>query len=219
MFIDLHTHEELFSPCSRMTLEEAVAAARQCGLDGLCITDHDSMEIRKEAGEYLSRPDFPVFIGVEMSAEEGDILAFGLTEFPGKIYRNAQEIIDLVNQQNGFCYVAHPYRFYNANKFLRSLNGLHGLEAYNGGNTKEANRKAVMDCQALRLAALGGSDAHVAWDVGSYATWFPKNISTESELVAALKSGTGRPAVLENGRYKILDLTVAAGVQGVKLDA
>jgi len=71
MIIDMHVHESLYSPCAEMRLEEAVAAARFYGLDGICITNHDSLEIQNSAGEYLRSVNFPVFIGAEISAAEG----------------------------------------------------------------------------------------------------------------------------------------------------
>jgi predicted metal-dependent phosphoesterase TrpH len=65
-----------------MSLEDAVDAARYFGLDGICITDHDSMEIQEEAAGYLNTVDFPVFIGVEISSIWMDIIALGLNSLP-----------------------------------------------------------------------------------------------------------------------------------------
>ena len=190
MFIDLHIHESLFSPCSWMSLEEAVAAARACGLNGICITDHGSMEIKEVAKSFLRRCDFPVFIGVEMTTQAGDIVAFGLDSLPQK-KPTAQEFVDFVNAQNGFCFAAHPYSRYRASlgDSLFTLRGLHGVEVANGGNTQEDDAKALYACKRLGLVAIGGSDAHTADAIGRYATWLPRLAVTVDELVAILKSG------------------------------
>lgn len=46
MFIDLHMHEMRNSGDSYLTLEEIVEIAKKKGLDAICITDHDNMDIR-----------------------------------------------------------------------------------------------------------------------------------------------------------------------------
>ena len=49
MFLDMHIHESTCSSDSRMTLAEIVKTETIRGLDGVCITDHDSMELREQA--------------------------------------------------------------------------------------------------------------------------------------------------------------------------
>lgn len=190
VFVDLHTHEDLFSPCSEMSLEEAVDAARACGLHGICITDHGSMEIKKEEEHFLRECDFPVFIGVEMTTREGDIVAFGLESLPQGT-PTAQAFVDFVNASNGFCFAAHPY---GANRWglgddIFTLRGLHGVEVANYANRHEDNAKALRACERLGLVPVGGSDAHTAKYVGRYATWLPEAAATVHELVTILKTG------------------------------
>ena len=45
MFIDLHMHEMRNSGDSFLALEEIVEIAKKKGLDAICITDHDNMDI------------------------------------------------------------------------------------------------------------------------------------------------------------------------------
>jgi len=189
MFIDLHIHEELFSPCSWMSLEDAVTAARACGLNGICITNHDSMEIKEAAERFLRKCDFPVFVGVEMATKEGDIVAFGLDFLPQET-PTAQEFLDFVNGQNGFCFAAHPYSRFRKSlgDGIFALRGLHGVEVANGGDMKEDNAKALRACERLGLVSVGGSDAHTVDDIGQYATWLPKFAATVHDLVAILKT-------------------------------
>jgi predicted metal-dependent phosphoesterase TrpH len=200
MIIDLHVHEELYSGCSRMSLEEAIASAKRHGLDGLCITDHDSMEIRAECP---SDADFPVFVGVEMFTRQGDIVAFGLETLP-RPNPDAREFVDFVKERGGFCFAAHPFRGGNGlGRHLGGLRNLHGVEVLNGANLEEENRKALAECRRLNLVPVGGSDAHTGRDVGRCATWFPGSIATERDLVEALKSGEGRPVFRgEDGKYR-----------------
>ena len=203
MLIDLHTHEDFASFDSAMSLPEAVAAARATGLDALCVTDHNSMKIGQAAAGWLSRTELPVFIGVEYTTRQGDMLAFGLSALPGRRL-SAQDFIDLVLAEGGFCCAAHPFRAVGGglDEHLLRVRGLQGIEVYNGGNDPQENLMAGLFCMEHGLIPVAGSDAHRVEDVGSYATWFPERITSLPELVAALKAGKGRPAMrLIDGSY------------------
>ena len=204
VIIDLHVHEELYSPCASMSLEDAVESARYHGLGGICITDHGSMEIYRDAAAYLREVDFSVFIGVEVSTMHGDIIALGLRSLPAlkPFYRiPAQDFIDHVNTQGGFCFAAHPFRnVRDAGRFLDSMQGLHGIEIYNGANNPESNARAKHACQRQGLVPVAGSDAHMVHELGTYAMWFPEPIADTPALVTALKAGKGRPVEREGKR-------------------
>ena len=203
MLIDLHAHEELFSPCGGMSLEEAVEAARALGLQGICITNHDSMEIKKAAAGFLRDCGFPVFVGVEMATTDGDIVALGLDSLPKGI-PTAQEFVDFVNAQNGFCFAAHPYSIARRSlgDKIFTLRGLHGVEVANGANTVQDDDKALRACKRLGLIPVGGSDAHFTEDIGRCVTWLPKSVTTVHELVEVLKSGKCRVVRKDaDGRY------------------
>ena len=204
MIIDLHVHENIFSPCSRMSLEDAVAFAQYRGLDALCITNHNNLHLA--GSEVLRTVNFPVFVGVEMSTLQGDILAFGLESLP--LFRpTAQEFIDFVADRNGFSCAAHPFRVWGSGLglCLDRLRALDGVEVFNGGNDDDENRRAVQACKGLGLAELGGSDAHCGPDIGRYATWFPEPVTSMRELIQAMKSGRCRPAMRSpDGTYRII---------------
>ena len=200
MIIDLHVHESLYSACADMTLEEAVTAARFYGLDGICITDHDSMEIRNDAAEYLRSVTFPVFIGAEVTTADGHIIALGLHSLPEYVPSRlpTQDFINHVNAQGGFCFAAHPFRrpAPAEGRFLDSVQGLHGIEVYNGGNSRpKSNIMAGDACRRLGLVPVAGSDAHEVDALGTYAMWFPDPIADIAELAAVLKAGKGRPVM------------------------
>lgn len=82
MLIDTHTHEMTYSKDSFLKLDEMVRIARAKGLDGICITDHDSMGLKEYAAEYSRRENFPIFTGIEFFSLQGDIVAFGIEEYP-----------------------------------------------------------------------------------------------------------------------------------------
>ena len=65
MFIDTHMHEMTYSKDSFLKLDQMVGIAREKGLGGICITDHDSMGLKDYAAEYTRKTGFPVFVGIE----------------------------------------------------------------------------------------------------------------------------------------------------------
>ena len=63
----------------------------------------------------------------------------------------------------------------------------------NGKVTKEENEFASEVAAGLALPGIGGSDAHEASEVGSYATRFRDSIADEKDLIDMLKSGEFSP--------------------------
>ena len=97
MFIDMHMHEMTCSKDSFLKLDQIVSIAREKGLGAVCITDHDSMGLRDYAAEYSRKVDFPIFVGIEFFSLQGDIVAFGIEDYPRERV-SAQEFIDLVKK-------------------------------------------------------------------------------------------------------------------------
>lgn len=206
MFIDTHMHEMTFSKDSLLRLDEMVRIGKEKGLGAICITDHDSMGLREYAKEYTERTGFPVFVGIEFFSLQGDIVALGIQDYP-KERVSAQEFIDLVKEQGGVCFAAHPFRNNNRGleEKLRVVKGLDGLEVLNGSTSPEACRKAARYARELNLFTLGSSDCHVPEKVGVCATYFPEEVRTMEEFLAVFKKGEMKPAYFSDGTYHILD--------------
>jgi Predicted metal-dependent phosphoesterases (PHP family) len=52
MLIDLHVHELKYSSDSHISLDDILKKAKEVGLDGVCITNHDNNFIRNEIDYY-----------------------------------------------------------------------------------------------------------------------------------------------------------------------
>lgn len=206
MFIDTHMHEMTYSKDSFLGLDVMVQIAKQKGLGGICITDHDNMGFKDYAAEYTERTGFPVFVGIEFFSLQGDIVAFGIEDYP-KERVSAQEFIDLVKTQGGVCFAAHPFRNNNRGleENLRFVKGLDGLEVLNGSTSPDACVKAAIYAGELNLFTLGSSDCHVPEKVGVCATYFPEEVRTMREFLTAFKKGEMKPAYYADGAYHILD--------------
>lgn len=206
MFIDTHMHEMTFSRDSFLKMDEIAAIAKEKGLGAVCITDHDSMGFQDYATEYTKKTGLPIFVGIEYYSLQGDIVAFGIENYP-KERIPAQEFIDLVKAQGGVCFAAHPFRNNNRGleEHLRTVKGLDGLEVLNGSTSPEACRKAAAYAKELGLFTLGSSDCHVPEKVGVCATYFPEEVRTMEEFLTAFKKGEMKPAYYKEGRYHILE--------------
>ena len=207
MIIDLHMHEKRFSKDSFLALEEIVDIARERHLDGICITDHDSMGLRDYAAEYSEKTGFPIFVGIEYYSLQGDILAFGIQDYP-KERLDAQTFIDDVHAQGGVVISAHPFRHNRRGleTALDTLRDVDGIEILNGSTMPDATMMAVRYAHKYGFAVTGGSDCHYHYKVGVTATWFPNDIRTMDELVEAIRRKECRPAFHQDWSYYVWDI-------------
>lgn len=205
MFIDMHMHEMTYSKDSFLALDEIVRLAKERGLDAICITDHDSMGLKEYAQEYMRKTGFPIFVGIEYLSLQGDIVAFGIEDYP-KERIPAQDFIDLVKAQGGVCFAAHPFRNNNRGleEHLRTVKGLDGVEVLNGSTSAEACAKAAEYAEKYGYFTIGASDCHIPGKVGICATYFPEEVRTMEEFLAAFRKGVMKPAYYEDGQYHIL---------------
>ena len=203
----MHMHESRYSKDSFLMLEEMVEIAKERGLGAICITDHDDMGLKEFAAEYSKKVDFPIFVGIEFFSLQGDIVAFGIDEYP-KERVNAQEFIDLVKAQGGICFAVHPFRNNNRGleENLKTVTGLDGIEVLNGSTLPEANKKAADYAKELGKVTVGSSDCHIPEKIGFFATYFPEDVRTLEDMMHVFKSGGCKPAYYWEGEYKIWDM-------------
>lgn len=216
MIIDTHMHESKYSLDSYISLEEMVNTAKKIGLEGICITDHESNEIREEAERLSLKKKFPIIVGAEFLTFEGDILVFGLDKLPDQMI-HAEELLSMVNSVGGVAVAAHPYRKNNRGleDRIQTIEGLHGVECFNGSTPMDLNLMAYKDASDRGIAFLGGSDCHVVNKIGKYATYFPEGTFTTEDFIKAVKKGQTMPVIQENGKYIDMDSYLKRLVQYV----
>ncbi|KMT23156.1 PHP-associated domain-containing protein [Clostridium cylindrosporum] len=203
MIIDIHMHESKYSLDSFISLKEIVKKAKEIGLEGICITDHESNEIKEEARKLSIKESFPIIVGAEFLTFEGDILVFGLNNLP-KEKIHAEELLEMVDKVGGAAIAAHPYRKNNRGLEgkIRTIKGLHGVECFNGSTPMDLNLIAYNDALQRGVALLGGSDSHVIENIGKYATRFPRGTCTVDDFITAIKNNQTEPVIYENGVYQ-----------------
>ena len=200
MRIDLHNHTTVHSPCSTMSPDRMMEAAKETGLDGICITEHNKIWTPEEAAALSEKHGLPVFRGIEITTTGGDILVFGMEEEPIELWTPAR-LKEKVDEAGGVAIAAHPFRGFLVFGFgaLKMDLGdamdnptfaqVHGLEICNSLVTDEENRLARRVAEEMGLLGVGGSDSHRAVAVGTCVTDFEDEITNEEQLVKAILSG------------------------------
>lgn len=198
MKIDHHLHTTRYSPDSVIEPDELIEQARQCGLDGVVITEHDAQWGREELAEINAKADGLVILsGVEVSAREGHFLVYGLPDLaetpPGIRLR---ELLSVVRVHKAAIIAAHPYRWeqdFDAIIDEHDAKSFDALELVSNNVTPEM-RPRILECSRVHgLPTTGSSDGHDLRAVGCYFTEFPTPIRTMGGFVAAIREGLGRP--------------------------
>ncbi|HHT19973.1 MAG TPA: PHP domain-containing protein [Tissierellia bacterium] len=223
MLIDTHMHETIYSSDSFLEFREAITMAKARGLDGICITNHDNNHFRHLIGDSALIDGILVLVGSEVYTREGDILTFGLPDIPELTEPRipAGELLDQVKQAGGVAIAAHPYRHNMrglGDHILRFKELLHGVESFNGSTFEADNRRALHTANQAGLPSSGAGDAHVAKQVGVFATRFEHRIRDLSDFIEAIKSGHFSPVRYQAGGYQSLtelptDQTIAGRLQ------
>jgi predicted metal-dependent phosphoesterase TrpH len=184
------------SPDSKLTRKQIILRALDLELDAICITDHDFItKIPPEA-------NILILSGCEITAKQGHILAYGISEPIPKLL-SAEDTIDRIHDQGGIAIAAHPYRkFGKQNADILGLGNsdkifscpLDGVEALNALNNKKENSKARETAKILKLPMIGGSDAHKQETIGKAVTRLSSNIENMDDFIKTIKKGKTMPS-------------------------
>jgi predicted metal-dependent phosphoesterase TrpH len=209
--LDLHVHTSPASPCASSSVDDVISEAKRIGLDGICLTDHNYQWNADDIGALREKHNFPVLRGNEITTVQGDMVVFGLDEDIQGIIA-LKDLAEKVTAVDGFMIAAHPFRGFLAvsgdklgldveKAAARPMFTLvDGVETLNSKVTVDENRFCGRVAHALKLPTTGGSDAHLAREVGFYATRFSKIIHSEEELISALRAGDAVPVDYRNNQ-------------------
>ena len=183
--LDLHIHSQA-SPDGRMSLEEIVETARQAGLQGCAVCDHD--QVLTQAPAF---PDFLLIPGVEISTERGHLLGW-FVQGPIET-RDFHEAVAAIHAQGGLAVMAHPFEHRRTAEAIDPIAPLlDGVEVWNSRAERKnsrANAQAEAFAAAHGLRRFGGSDAHLPREIGHGVTAVEVEEATPSAVRAALLAG------------------------------
>jgi len=201
MRIDLHVHTRVSSPCSTIDPRDLIPWARRAGLDGLCITEHEESLGAQVAWELGQSEGFPVFRGMEVYTDAGDVLVFGLYEDPPHWITPVVELVQWVEEAGGVIIPAHPCRGsddlharYGQEPAELLMRSSVAVETLNGGSSPANNLLAERLRERYGLFAVGGSDAHYPMQLGRCYTVFDLPIADDRDLIRELRAGSYRAA-------------------------
>jgi predicted metal-dependent phosphoesterase TrpH len=167
-------------------------------LSVIAMCDHNTNEGALEAAEYAHEYGIEVVVGQEVESSQGHILGLWTPKLiaPGM---SAEKTVDEIHAQGGLAVVAHPYapKWWHKHGLCRGDTDVYDAVAFDAVEVANstpllfaANFRARSYWRANRerLAATGGSDAHMLSVIGTSRTLFPG--STAEDLRAALEART-----------------------------
>jgi predicted metal-dependent phosphoesterase TrpH len=195
VLIDLHCHTLPRSSCSALRPDDLTALARERGLDGVCLTEHDAFWPDDELQDLRGRTGFPMFSAVELTTDLGHVLAFGLAGGDAR-FASARYAYEAAAACGGLLFLAHPARDGLLKVTRETVEFFESVEALNGSDTRIQNLAASGLARGFRLPGIGGSDAHTPTEVGRAATRFTDDITDNQSLLEALRAGRYEAAYL-----------------------
>lgn len=236
---DFHVHTSEASKCGKISGAEVAALYASLGYDGFVVTDHffngntridktlsweervdlylSGYEAARDAGEALG---LDVFFGAEASFAGNEILTYGIDrEFllahPDLDLYTYHEYCDAAHEYGAFLSQAHPFRergyIRDMRLFIRGeVDAFEVVNAAHSAECMEFDRRADFIADSCHLLKTAGSDTHFTDRPYFAGLEFEHRISTQSELVEALRSGEGRVFVTDN-TGKEIDIYARSG--------
>ncbi len=211
MVIDLHVHTTKGGYDSILSLPQLIEEVERRGLDGVCVTEHNSVWGREELERFTSDHDVILVEGMEVETDVGHIVILGLDRYISGIHK-ASELRRIADEIGGFLIAVHPFRrFFDSEELglkpvrswsqvseeaiaLPILGVVDEIEVLNGCCTERENSLALQVARRLGLRGTAGSDAHSRHGIGCFSTIFEREIRDERDLIAELKAGRFYPA-------------------------
>jgi hypothetical protein len=210
--IDFHMHTVLGAYDSGLKPEVLAEEARNVGLTGVNITEHDRMWSAHTLADFREQQS-PLFVsnGMEVSTDMGHILVVGLPGFVAGIHRLAR-LREVADEYGAYLVVAHPFRhWFDPVHFRRQgkkpiemvpevlaklpvFEYVDAIEVLNGCNTPRENLMALQVAHYLGKPGTGGSDCHSSSGIGYYCTVFERQVETAHDMVVELMAGRFAPA-------------------------
>jgi predicted metal-dependent phosphoesterase TrpH len=187
--IDLHVHTR-YSYDASITPKELVTHAKKRGLDGVAITDHNTVAGLREFSKVEGLLIVP---GVEIKAKQGHVLALNINSFV-RAGLSFAETVDKIHDEGGLAIIAHPTAFFKGISNKQLDQNFDAIEVINSSAIPFAYsvRRNLEIAATLKLPQTAGSDAHQASEVGMAYTGVEAEKSVE-DVVGAIKKGAVTP--------------------------
>jgi predicted metal-dependent phosphoesterase TrpH len=168
----MHIHTNHSKKCGYMDAEEMIKQAINRGLDGVAVTDHNTIEGALEAERIVKDQNLKlqIIIGEEINTNRGEVLAYFIdsTIEEGPI----GQVLKDIEKAGGLSALSHPFDrirkgFSNIEDVIDRVDAIEVLNSrclFNG--------KALDICTRYNKAMIAGSDAHFCREIGNAWTSF-----------------------------------------------
>ena len=187
--VDLHMHTDHSFDCAT-PVDTLLETAKRVGLGAIAVTDHNVVTGALEAAE---RADgIKVIVAEEVkTADQGEVIGLFIKEHIDRGMTLAETIAE-IKRQGGLVYVPHPFdRMHSVPDYehlLEVVEDIDAIEVFNARvAVREFNQEAVRFAAKYRIAAGGGSDAHVAQGLGSVRIRM-RDFDGPEEFLASLRA-------------------------------
>lgn len=199
--VDLHLHSN-YSHDGRSSLQQLIERAKECNLDRIALTDHNTFE--GAANLVRIAPDLAI-AGEEVKTLEGEVIGLFITSRVQPFLR-PEQAMDVIHGMGGLVYIPHPLdrhrSHFLAGRLVELASRIDVIETYNPWADAMANEAAARLADDLGKVQATGSDAHSAAELG--LSWmemeeysgpedFLEKLRVARHVVTA-SSGTGRRA-------------------------
>jgi len=196
--IDLHVHTCYSEDCAT-TLGDVILHARNRGLDGVAIADHDTVEGALELVK--NRTNLIVIPGIEVSTKQGHILGLNVT-VPIARQLDVKETIEQIHSAGGIAVAAHPSAVFKngmmgmgfGRKF--SSYGFDAVEVVNSSCSPFwLNGLSRRFAVRMGLPQTAGSDSHLPETIGLAYTLIEDTEADRNaqDVIRAIKKGMTVP--------------------------
>jgi predicted metal-dependent phosphoesterase TrpH len=151
-----------------MRPEKILRIAKQKGLNGIIISDHDTIQGGLECAHLNKDPNFKVFVSSEVKTSVGDITGINLKE--EITAKHFPEVVQQIKRQGGLVLLVHPYHHHKLDEI--DFTAIDLIEGYNGREFPANNAKAVELAKKHNKPIVAGSDAHVYSEIANAVTYY-----------------------------------------------
>jgi len=189
--IDLHVHTH-YSRDATTTLKEVVYYAKKHGLDGVAVTDHNTLH---GALKLIRRKQLTIIPGLEVETQRGHIVALNITTLiPPKL--SITETVQKIHKEGGVAVVAHPAVVLKTGlgQKVTSNSNIDAVEVINS-SVFPFFLSTYLSCRLakrLKLPQTAGSDAHHAPEIGTAYTLVDAD-SNSDDIAEAIRKGAITP--------------------------
>lgn len=212
MRVDFHVHTR-YSIDSLITPKTLIKVARQRGLHGIAVTDHNTIRGGRETQKINSTQDLLVIVGSEIKTTTCEIIGLFLQETIDSY--DPFVVLDAIHAQDAISVLPHPHRSFRSTAFPQEL--LHRIDVIEGYNSRTISRKnlqAVDLASSLSKPITAGSDAHFYQELGRATTIFPRMLLTEDNIRKTLLKSETKTEIITRNYLHAIPYIFLSGVYG-----